>query len=228
MVNMDGDRSPKRAREDYLKAIYQLGERRAVRAAELARHIGVSRASVSKFKHMLEREGLLEPASSRTGALKLTKKGRELAVRMVRRHRLVETFLHATLHVPLERVHPEAERIEHAISDDISVRLERFLRFPHSDPHGHRIPGSSERRHSETALAAVVPRDRIVVSSVDDRDPGILRLLAGLGVLPGLRATVVAKTSGALRLKSGKDAIAVPLSAAQGVRCRVMQRRRAA
>ncbi|HXN08686.1 MAG TPA: metal-dependent transcriptional regulator, partial [Candidatus Acidoferrales bacterium] len=123
MVNTGADRSPERARQDYVKVIYQLGLDTPVRAAELARHLGVTRASVSKFKRMLEREKLLHASRRPTDALRLTKKGQELAVRMVRRHRLVETFLHATLRVPLDRIHSEAERIEHAISDDVSKRL---------------------------------------------------------------------------------------------------------
>jgi DtxR family transcriptional regulator, Mn-dependent transcriptional regulator len=229
MVNMGSDRSPERAREDYIKAIYQLGERRSVRGVELARYLGVTRASVSKFKRMLEREQLITPSASRTDALRLTKKGRDLALRMVRRHRLVETFLHTKLHVPLERVHSEAERMEHVISDDVSLRLARFLHYPAADPHGHRIPGTaSQHRGPEKTLSSVALHETIVVSSVDDRDENVVRRLAGLGVLPGLCATVVDKSDDAMQLKSKKRVIALPLSAAADVRCRVVARPRAA
>jgi DtxR family transcriptional regulator, Mn-dependent transcriptional regulator len=229
MVNMGSDRSPERAREDYIKAIYQLSEGRSVRSVQLARHLGVTRASVSKFKRMLEREHLLEPSSSRTGALVLTKKGRELAVRMVRRHRLVETFLHTTLRVPLERVHFEAERIEHAISDDVSGRLARFLHNPVADPHGHRIPGASAHpRGEERVLVSFEPTQKIVVTSVGDRDENIVRRLSSLGVLPGLSGEIVGKDASGVHLRCKKRLITLPLDAAADVRCRLLSRRKAA
>ncbi len=229
MVNMASDRSPERAREDYVKAIYQLSERSSVRSVELARHLGVTRASVSKFKRMLEREHLLEPSSGRTGPLVLTRKGRQLAVRMVRRHRLVETFLHTTLHVPLERVHSEAERIEHAISDDVSGRLARFLHNPVSDPHGHRIPGGSAHpRGDERILASLEATQKVVVSSVGDRDENIVRRLAALGVLPGLYGEIVGKDSVGVHLRCKKRVITLPLETAADVRCRLLSRRKAA
>src|SRR6202011_1657265 len=165
MVNTGADRSPERARQDYVKVIYQLGLDTPVRAAELARHLGVTRASVSKFKRMLEREKLLHAARRPTDAVRLTKKGQELAVRMVRRHRLVETFLHATLRVPLDRIHSEAERIEHAISDDVSKRLARFLDHPAVDPHGHRIPTGigASGEFADAPLVSFGPGQRVVV-----------------------------------------------------------------
>lgn len=231
MVNIGTDRSPERARQDYIKLIYQLGERKPVRAAELARSLGVTRASVSKFKRMLERERLLERSHARTDTLRLTKKGLQLAVRMVRRHRLVETFLHKKLHMPLDRVHSEAERIEHAISDEVSVRLARFLEYPHTDPHGHHIPkGNASRKVSaEMALSSCAPPQKILVRSVDDRNARTVRRLLTLGVLPGMHATVVHKDEHAVRLLTKKGPISVPLDAAADVRCVLeASRRRAA
>ncbi|HXW51947.1 MAG TPA: metal-dependent transcriptional regulator [Candidatus Acidoferrales bacterium] len=221
MVNKSADRSPERAREDYLKVIYSMGERRPARAADVARALGVTRASVSKFRRQLEREKLVEPPLGRTDALRLTKKGVRLALRMVRRHRLVETFLHETLHVPLDRVHTEAERIEHAISDDVCLRLARFLHHPATDPHGHPIPTSSAPHPSlrEVPLSAVEPPTRLIVKSVDDRDPSVVRRLSVLGMLPGLVARVEVNGPDGLRLRVGRKTIHVPRDAANDVRC---------
>lgn len=226
MVNKSPDRSPERAREDYLKVIYSLAERRPAKAAEVARTLGITRASVSKFKRLLEREKLLEPSAGRTDALRLTKKGERLAVRMVRRHRLLETFLHTTLRVPIDRVHSEAERIEHAISEDVCGRLARFLRYPATDPHGHHIPLSNMPHASghEIALAAVEPGSTVLVKSVDDRDAGVIRRLLALGVLPGLRAEVAGTEAESIHLKVGRRMIAVSRAAAADVRCVVVKR----
>ena len=113
MVNASQDRSRERARQDYCKAILQEGDGRAVKPADVARRLGVSRASVSKLAHELARGGYIRDLGG--GQLQLTAKGHKLAVDMVRRHRIVETFLHQALGVPLERLHAEAERIEHSI-----------------------------------------------------------------------------------------------------------------
>ncbi len=221
MVNIGADRSPERARQDYVKVIYQLGQEKAVRAAELARHLGVTRASVSKFKRMLEHERLIYRSRRPTDALRLTRKGQRLAVRMVRRHRLVETFLHTTLRVPLERVHTEAERIEHAISDDVSARLAQFLDNPVADPHGHRIPdgvaarkGPREERLTRTSVGS-----KVVVTSIDDRDAHAVRKLAALGILPGMRAIITANDGDRIHLRAGRRQLDISASTLRGVRC---------
>jgi len=220
MVNIGGDRSPERARQDYIKGIYQLGERKPVRAADLARSLGVSRASVSKFKRMLEQEKLLEHSVARNDALRLTKKGKALAVRMVRRHRLVETFLHRTLQMPLDRVHSEAERIEHAISEDVSARLATFLAYPVADPHGHRIPaGIRKTPIADDVLARAKIGERVTVTSIDDRDARVVRELSAHGVLPGQCVTVIGRRQDGLRVRVGRDEIGLSRHAVDGIRC---------
>lgn len=230
MVNTTGDRSRQRARQDYVKVIYQLGQEGPVRAAELARRLGLTRASVSKFKRMLEREQLLHPARRPTDTLRLTKKGEALALRMIRRHRLVETFLHRTLHVPLDRVHGEAERIEHAISDDVSSRLAGFLHHPSTDPHGHTIPhghpkAGDSRLHP---LQAIEAGQSCIVASIDDRRPQTVRRLATLGVLPGVHTRVDAVTRTGVRLLIGRRSVTIPVRAAATVRCKLLAQRDAA
>ena len=221
MVNTGADRSPERARQDYVKVIYQLGQETPVRAAELARHLGVSRVAVSKFKRMLERERLLYPSRRPTDALRLTKKGRQLALRMVRRHRLVETFLHSTLRMPLDRIHGEAERIEHAISEDVSARLARFLDHPSMDPHGHSIPasGSTGASPADEPLASVASGSRITVTRIDDRSAEAVRRLAHLGVLPGRHGIVERNDGTGVRLRTGRSRVSLSKTAVRGVHC---------
>ncbi len=229
MVNIGADRSPERARQDYIKFIYQLGERKPVRAADLARSLGVSRASVSKFKRMLEQEKLLERSIARNDALHLTKKGRALAVRMVRRHRLVETFLHTTLRMPLDRVHSEAERIEHAISEDVSARLATFLAYPVADPHGHQIPaGTRQATIADDLLARAKIGERVTVSSIDDRDARVVRELSAHKVLPGRCVTVVGRRQDGLRIRLGRREIGLSRRAVDAIRCAQGKRERAA
>lgn len=192
LLAVGSDRSPARAREDYVKAIYQLGAEGPVRAAALARYLEVSRASVSKAKRQLEAEGLLERERASLLPLRLSRRGERLAVAMVRRHRLLETFFYRALHVPLERLHAEAERIEHVISDDVALRIAALLGQPRSDPHGHPIPygDAMPARKALPTLVTVATGQSAQVVSIDDRDESAVAALAAAGVLPGARLRV--------------------------------------
>jgi DtxR family transcriptional regulator, Mn-dependent transcriptional regulator len=205
------DRSPARAREDYVKAIYQLGLGAPVRAAAVARYLNVSRVSVSKAKRLLAHDGLLEPEKVQATPLRLSRKGRALAVAMVRRHRLLETFLHRSLAVPLERVHAEAERIEHVISDDVALRIAKFLGRPKTDPHGHPIPyeDAAVAGGPLPTLASVAVGTRVRVVSLDDRDDRAIGVLAAAGVLPGTRVRVERSDASRIRIRCGKHVVAL-------------------
>ena len=209
LLSVGSDRSPARAREDYVKAIYQLSADGPVRAASLARYLRVSRVSVSKAKHLLETEGLLERQGAPSQPLRLSVRGYKLAVSMVRRHRLLETFLHRVLHVPLQTIHAEAERIEHAISDDIALRIAALLRHPRFDPHGHPIPygdvGPPHKRLPTLANLAVGIKARVV--SLDDRDGEAVAALAAAGVLPGSTLRVERSERGKVFVRCGKKRV---------------------
>jgi DtxR family transcriptional regulator, Mn-dependent transcriptional regulator len=208
VLAVGSDRSASRAREDYVKAIHQLGAAGPVKAAALARYLGVSRVSVSKAKRLLEHDGLLARGAASSRRLQLTLRGRKLAVAMVRRHRLLETFLHDHLRVPLERVHAEAERIEHAISDDIALRIADLLGRPARDPHGHRIPYGDDEDRVPTASLAGLPIGALArVVSLDDRDDKAVAALAAARVLPGLRLRLERKDARRLRLRCGNRCI---------------------
>jgi DtxR family Mn-dependent transcriptional regulator len=220
LLTVGSDRSPSRAREDYVKAIYQLGGGAPVRAAAVARYLNVSRVSVSKAKRLLEAAGLLEAQATPAQPLQLSRKGRALAVAMVRRHRLLETFLHRSLSVPLERVHSEAERIEHVISDDLALRIATFLDQPRSDPHGHPIPYDDAPAAIGPlhTLAGVGVGARARVVSLDDRDDEAVGALAAAGVLPGTTVRVERSDRARLRVRCGKRVVSVSRRHAEMVR----------
>ncbi|HMF28057.1 MAG TPA: metal-dependent transcriptional regulator [Candidatus Cybelea sp.] len=220
LLAVGSDRSALRAREDYVKAIYQLGADGPVRAASLARYMHVSRVSVSKAKRQLEAEGLLEGEREPSDPLRLSRRGRKLAVAMVRRHRLLETFFHRALRVPLERVHAEAERIEHVISDDVAMRIAALLGRPQRDPHGHPIPYGDDLRSRKPlpTLAGLRAGDRASVVSLDDRDDEAVALLAKGGLLPGAQLVVERADASRVVVRRGKRVLTLRRSHAAMVR----------
>lgn len=218
ILEAGSDRSAIRAREDYVKAIYRLAEGGPVRAVDVARHLAVSPVSVHKAKLLLERDGLLV-SDEATKCFSLTDRGRELALAIVRRHRLIETFLHRTLGVSIERIHGEAERIEHVISDDLAERFARHLGFPEQDPHGHRIPYSENAFDPRLpSLASISVKSEIHVVSVDDDDPEIVRKLVEAGILPGVSGTALPGGDASVRLCWGANDLVVPYPQAAKIR----------
>jgi DtxR family Mn-dependent transcriptional regulator len=176
-----------RATEDYLKAIYNLAHRGApVTTGLLAQELGVSAPSVSAMVKRLEDGSLLTRPDSRV--LQLTDSGERAALRVVRRHRLLETFLARVLDVPWDEVHAEAELLEHALSDRLEERIDAKLGHPTHDPHGDPIPprhGPHEEGWGEV-LDSAPPGCRFRVERVSDRDSAALRYLGDLGVFPGV------------------------------------------
>jgi DtxR family Mn-dependent transcriptional regulator len=220
LLSVGSDRSPARAREDYVKAIYQLGADGPVRSAALARYLKVSRVSVSKAKRLLEAEGWLERQPGPSAALFLSARGYRLAVAMVRRHRILETFLHRSLRVPLERIHAEAERIEHAISDDLALRIAALLHHPRSDPHGHPIPYGEAvaMRKPLPTLASLPAGSKARVVSLDDRNDAAVAALAAAGVLPGSTLRVERSERARVFVRRGKRVFGLLRSHAAMVR----------
>jgi DtxR family Mn-dependent transcriptional regulator len=176
-----------RATEDYLKAVYHVAHRgKPVTTGLIAAELGVSAPSVSAMVRRLEEAGLVDRADSRT--LHLTADGERAALRVVRRHRLLETFLARVLDVPWDEVHAEAELLEHALSDRLEERIDAALGHPTHDPHGDPIP-PRHGPHEEgwgAALDSAPPGCRFRVDRVSDRDSAALRYLGELGVRPGV------------------------------------------
>jgi len=179
------------ANEDYLKAIFGLRSRgEQVTIGHLATELKVSSPSVTGMVKRLEAGKLVSRPDARS--LRLTAKGEHEALRVVRRHRLLETFLFTVLDVPWEEVHDEAERLEHVLSDRLEERIDAHLGHPSHDPHGDPIPPRTGR-HVERwgqRLDAAAPDSDFLVERVSDRDSAALRYLGELGVRPGARLRV--------------------------------------
>ena len=172
--------------EDYLKAIYDL-ERSGDAAGtnEIAAQLAIAPASVSGMVRRLAEQGLIE--HERYHGVRLTDAGRRAALRTLRRHRIIEAYLAQALGYAWDRVHDEAERLEHAASDELVDRMAEAIGEPAHDPHGAPIP-TREGSVEEPRLASI---DELTVGSrarirrVSDRDGERLRYLAELGMTPG-------------------------------------------
>jgi DtxR family transcriptional regulator, Mn-dependent transcriptional regulator len=176
-----------RARQDYLKVIYALSTSgHPVTNGLLARELGVSPPSVSTMVRRLSEEDLLERPDGRL--VRLTGSGERAALRVIRRHRLLEAFLTQVLGMPWDEVHAEAKSLEHAISEKLEERIDVMLGHPERDPHGDPIP-PRHGPHDETwgdPLDTAVAGCRFRVERVSDRDSAALRYLAVLGITPGV------------------------------------------
>ncbi|MCB7135385.1 metal-dependent transcriptional regulator [Cellulosimicrobium marinum] len=170
--------------QDYLKVVWSAREWSDERVTTklLAERMGVGASTVSETVRRLSAQGLLEHAPY--GSIALTDRGRALALAMVRRHRLLETYLVSELGYGWDEVHDEAEVLEHAVSDLMIERIDARLGRPTRDPHGDPIPGAdgSVVRPPATPLSELAAGDRGVVARISDADPDVLRYLAELGV----------------------------------------------
>jgi DtxR family transcriptional regulator, Mn-dependent transcriptional regulator len=185
-------RSPSSSVGDYLKAIWEL----AVDSGEVpstkgvAERLSVSAASVSNMFARLQEMGLVEHERYRGATL--TERGRREALRLVRRHRLIETFLLEHLGYPWQEVHEEAERLEHAVSDEFTERLAEFLGHPDHDPHGGPIPSPEGILEADDSfpLSQAVAGKRLRISKVRDEDAEMLDYLGDRNLVPGRLLTV--------------------------------------
>jgi DtxR family Mn-dependent transcriptional regulator len=173
--------------EDYLKVLYLMaGEGELATTSRVAVRLGVSAPSVSAMVQRLVSAGLIEHTGKRQ--VRLTPHGLQHARGVVRRHRLLETFLVKVLGVPWDEVHAEAEVLEHAVSARIEERIAARLGHPNHDPHGDPIPpkhGSCSEEWPE-ALFTAPSGVRFRVERVSDRDSEPLRYLGELGIRPGV------------------------------------------
>lgn len=183
-----------RSVEDYLKVIYRLTSGGAPAAtSEIAGLLEISAPSVSGMVKRLSEQGLLAHVPYR--GVELTEEGRLAALRMIRRHRLIESYLVAHLGYTWDTVHPEAERLEHAVSDDLVERMAAALGDPEFDPHGDPIPApdGSIVAHEFVPLAELPVGADAVVRQVATGDPARLRYVAELGLQPGAHVRVTAR-----------------------------------
>jgi DtxR family Mn-dependent transcriptional regulator len=193
------------SKEDYLKAIAEAqSEESTVFAATIARWLSVSAPAVALALRRLRRDKLVEV--DRKGQIALTALGQRVTDKLRLRHHLVERMLYEILGVEWYKVHDEAERLEHAISEDVERRLIEKLGADRACPHGNQINKSSgERRKSGLHLLwEASPGSVVRVESVDERDSKLLEYFDGLGIRPGAQVKVVSPNyDGTLGLNMG-------------------------
>lgn len=191
---MSDDAHLSRSVEDYLKVIYGLTEQgEPASTSAIADLLEVQPASVSGMVKRLAESGYAEHAPYR--GVRLTETGRQEALRIIRRHRILETYLHDRLGFPWEEVHAEAERLEHAASDRLIERMAGALEDPRHDPHGAPIPtAAGEIEAVEDATLADTPEGGSVeIRAVQDEDPNRLRYMEAKGLVPGVVLSVVGR-----------------------------------
>lgn len=179
--------------EDYLKTIYMLEQIKSpVSTSRIASARDVRPGSATSMIQRLNKLNLLHYEKHR--GVTLTKSGREIALEVIRHHRLVELYLIEALGFSWDEVHEQADILEHVISEKLEERIAAALNYPEFDPHGDPIP-SKEGLITETnneKLAAISPGTLAVVSRIpDDADSGLLRYLGELGLVPGNEIEVV-------------------------------------
>lgn len=180
-----------RSTEDYLKAIFELQSARgAAQTSAIADALAVAPPSVTGMVKRLSESGLLEHTPYR--GVRLTESGTQAALRVLRRHRILETYLTSKLGYAWDSVHQEAERLEHAASDELIERMAMALGNPRHDPHGAPIPtpGGELEQEDLTPLADVPEGELAELRRVSDKDPEMLRYLASLGLKPGVTLEV--------------------------------------
>lgn len=183
-----------RSVEDYLKAIYQLTERSEdAGTSEIAGRLGIAPASVTGMVKRMAESGLVD--HERYRGARLTEQGRQAALAVVRRHRIIEAYLITKLAYDWANVHDEAERLEHAVSDELVERMAFALGFPQYDPHGAPIPtrdGEIEQLEY-VRLVDVDAGAKVLLRQVGDDDSERLRYLKSIGLVPPVEMVVLDK-----------------------------------
>jgi DtxR family transcriptional regulator, Mn-dependent transcriptional regulator len=176
--------------QDYVKELYKLQASGRASTSAVASRMGVAPASATAMLKKLAQLGLVEHEPYR-GA-RLTRRGELVAIEMIRHHRLLEQYLSTQLGLPLESLHAEADRLEHALSEELEALIDASMGFPTHDPHGDPIPSASLELDQAPphSLADVEAGTSATVCRVPDSDRELLRYLAELGLVPGALVAV--------------------------------------
>jgi len=208
--------------EDYVKAIWEVAGADVASTKDVAERLLNAPPSVTNMFVRLREMGFVE--YERYRGVSLTERGREEALRLVRRHRLIETFLLQHLGYSWDEVHEEAERLEHAVSDGFTERLAEYLGHPDQDPHGDPIPAADGTIQPDYSfpVSEAAPGQRIRISKVGD-DPSTLDYLGERGLVPGRLLCVreVRELDGVVTVEDedgGAHALGEPLARAVYVR----------
>ncbi|MEN8241373.1 MAG: metal-dependent transcriptional regulator [Chloroflexota bacterium] len=180
--------------EDYLKAIYELTRKEGrATTTKLAHHLKVTPASVTgMIKKLAATQPPLLEYKKHRGVL-LTEHGKNIALEIIRHHRLLEMFLHQILHYPWDEVDEEADRLEHVISEKFEDRIAEALGHPEYDPHGDPIPNKdlSIPESAGTALLSLRVGQKATIKRVRDTESELLRHLSEIGMTPGVNIEIV-------------------------------------
>jgi DtxR family transcriptional regulator, Mn-dependent transcriptional regulator len=192
-----GHRAPNtEAIEDYAKAIYALARRGKgpVGTTDLAERLGVTPASATAMLKRLDEMGLVRHQPYK--GVTLTRGGEKVALEVIRHHRLLESYLSEALGMPWDRVHEEAEVLEHYISEELEELMAEKLGEPSHDPHGDPIPGRDLAPLDDEGskpLEALEAGESAIFARVSDSDSAMLRYLADRGIRPGVRLTLTGR-----------------------------------
>ena len=195
------------AMEEYLKAIYLLSQDgKKVSTSRLAENLECSAASVTNMLQKLASLKLVQYQPYQ--GVDLTEAGTRVALEVIRHHRLIELYLKEVLGYSWDKVHAEAEELEHVISEELEERIDKALGYPTRDPHGHPIPGKDGTMTDERlpSLWEVPESTDVIVARVDDRNASVLRYLDSLGIHPEVEMHVLEKApfNGPLLIELGK------------------------
>jgi DtxR family Mn-dependent transcriptional regulator len=212
-VSFGGAKVISHAVEDYLKAIFELSENSdKVSTSALATKLNIKAGSVTGMLQNLAKDQPPLVNYERHKGVTLTRAGRKIALEVIRHHRLIELYLSETLGYDWDQVDAEAEKLEHAISEEFEDRINTLLGDPTHDPHGDPIPGKdgSMPPPSRTPLSTVDEGQTARVSRVRDDDPALLRYLGELGLVPGATLTVTGRApfNGPMHVRVGSMASA--------------------
>lgn len=187
-----------RAKEDYLKAIYELEEKFGIaKTTPLAKKLGVRAATVTEMVQRMAKETPRVITYKHHQGVRLTPVGRKEALGIVRRHRLLETFLHQTLGLSWDEVHQEAEVLEHHLSPRVTEAIDRHLNFPKFDPHGEPIPdmGGNMADQFQTPLSEIEEGSRFRVMCVDPVSEKFLASLNRIGLSLHTTGRLIARSA---------------------------------
>jgi DtxR family Mn-dependent transcriptional regulator len=185
------------SKEDYLRVIYKsLEDYETINPTMIAEQLGVSNAAVTDMLRKLTREKYVNYTPYK--GIQLLEKGKAEAVKLVRRHRIWETFLYRVVGLPYHQIDEEAENLEHSSSDDLIDKLEEIMNYPEFDPHGHPIPsknGKIPKQKKVISLDKLEENNSGIIQRVNDHSKDLLKYLYESGLVVGNKITVLEKRS---------------------------------
>src|SRR6186997_2586817 len=208
------------AMQDYVKEIYKLRlEGKRATTSAIAERMGVRPPSATAMVKRLSALGLAKHAPYR--GVELTPAGERVALEVIRHHRLLELYLAQALGLSLDEVHSEADRLEHALSEELEAKIDESLGYPTHDPHGDPIPDAKLRldRVELRTLASLEPGDEATIRRVPDTDKDLLRYLTTLALVPGKKVKLrrAEPFGGPITVRVGKVEHAISRELAAGI-----------